>query len=195
MTGTSSTAAVTGWAMLGLHGMAWADLLQLALHFAVLSMLAVGGAITTAPEMQRFLVQQQGWLSAEQFTASVAIAQAAPGPNILFVALMGWQVAGVAGVLAAMGGMMGPSSLLALSIGRYGRRRAESLPLRAFTTGMVPLTLGLLLATGWVLTEPTRSHWPALVLVAASAAVMLRTRWSPLWLMAVGAVLGMLGWA
>ncbi len=185
----------TGWAMLGLHGLGWADLLQLFLHFTLLSMLAIGGAITTAPDMQRYLVQSQGWLSAEQFTASVAIAQAAPGPNILFVALMGWQVAGVAGVLASMGGMMGPSSLLALAVGRYGRRRADALALRAFTGGMVPLTLGLLLATGWILTEPTRGQWPAVALVALTIAVMLGTRVSPMWLIALGAVVGMLGWA
>ena len=185
---------VTGWAMLGLHGMGWAELAQLFAHFTLLSMLAVGGAITTAPDMQRYLVQGQGWLSAEQFTASVAIAQAAPGPNILFVALMGWNVAGAAGVLATMGGMMGPSSVLALSVGRYGRRRADSLPLRAFTSGMVPLTLGLLLSTGWVLTEPTRTHWPALLLVLGTVLVMWRTGLSPMWLMALGAVAGMLGW-
>ncbi|OYU82887.1 MAG: chromate transporter, partial [Burkholderiales bacterium PBB5] len=73
----------------------------------VLSLLAVGGAITTAPDMQRYLVGEQGWMSDAQFTTGVAIAQAAPGPNILFVAVMGWHVAGLAGVLATMLGNMG----------------------------------------------------------------------------------------
>ena len=74
--------------------------LQLAGHFASLSLLGVGGAITTTPEMQRFLVLQQHWLSQEQFSSSIALAQAAPGPNILFIALMGWNVG-----LNAAGGM------------------------------------------------------------------------------------------
>ena len=69
-----------------------ADWVALLMHFGMLSLLAVGGAITTAPEMQRYLVHERGWLNAEQFTASVAIAQSAPGPNILFVALMGLVV-------------------------------------------------------------------------------------------------------
>jgi chromate transporter len=181
--------------LLGLHGLAWGDIGRLALHFMVLSMLAVGGAITTAPDMQRYLVQEQGWLTSEQFGASIAIAQAAPGPNILFVALMGWSAAGVAGLVATMVGIMLPSSVLALAVGRYRHRRADALAMRAFTTGMVPLTIGLLVSTGWLLTEPSRGRWPAALLVLGTVAVMVRTRASPLWLIAVGALVGMLGGA
>ena len=69
-----------------------ADWLSLFLHFLSLSLLAVGGAITTAPDMHRYLVGRQQWLTDPQFSASVAIAQAAPGPNVLFIALLGWNV-------------------------------------------------------------------------------------------------------
>jgi chromate transporter len=162
------------------------------LHFTLLSLLAVGGAITTAPDMQRYLVAEQGWMSDAEFTAGVAIAQAAPGPNILFVAVMGWHVAGVAGMLATMLGIMGPSSLVALLVGRYRQRRAESRAMRAFTAGLTPLTLGLLLSTGWVLTAPTRNRWEAVVLVLATVVVSVRSRLSPVWLMAGGAVVGAL---
>lgn len=178
--------------LLGTHGLGWGDLLALWLHFSVLSLLAVGGAITTAPDMQRYLVGEQGWMSDAQFTAGVAIAQAAPGPNILFVAVMGWHVAGVAGVLATMLGIMGPSSLLALAVGRYGRRRADSMLLRAFTAGLTPLTLGLLLSTGWVLTAPTRHEPMAVALVLLTALLSAATRLSPMWLIAAGAVVGAL---
>ena len=178
--------------LMGMHGMAWSDLLAMLLHFCMLSLLAVGGAITTAPDMQRWLVSEKGWLSDEQFTAGVAIAQAAPGPNILFVAVMGWHVAGVAGVAVTMLGIMGPSSLLAFVVGRWGRRRGDSLLLRAFTAGLAPLTLGLLMSTGWVLTAPIRSHWPAMALVALAALLSARMKLSPLWLMAGGALLGAL---
>ncbi|NRF68772.1 chromate transporter [Aquincola sp. S2] len=177
----------------GLHGLDWDDLLKLTLHFALLSMLAVGGAITTAPDMQRYLVHEQLWLSDAQFTASVAIAQAAPGPNILFVALLGLNVAGAAGLVAAMAGILLPSSLVAWGVGRLGRRRSESIALRAFTAGLTPLTLGLLLSTGWVLTAPTREHAGTWVLIAATVAAMAWTKLSPLWLIAAGAVAGMFG--
>lgn len=183
---------MSGAELLGLHGLGWADVAGLCLHFMVLSLLAVGGAITTAPDMQRYLVGEQGWMSDAQFTTGVAIAQAAPGPNILFVAVMGWHVAGVAGVLATMLGIMGPSSVLALIVGRYGQRRADAIGLRAFTAGLTPLTLGLLLSTGWILTAPTRHDWVAVVLVLGAVAVSVRSRLSPMWLIAAGAVVGAL---
>ena len=180
-------------AMLSLQGLAWADLLQLGLHFSLLSLLAVGGAITTAPDMQRYLVAEHGWMSDAQFTTSVAIAQAAPGPNILFVAVVGWHVAGPLGLLVTMLGIMGPSSVVALAVGRFGQRRADSLALRAFTAGCTPLTLGLLLSTGWVLTAPVRGEWVAGVLVLATVLLQVRSKLSPMWLIAGGAVVGALG--
>jgi chromate transporter len=181
--------------LLALHGLGWPELAQLLAQFALLSVLSVGGAITTAPDMHRYLVQQQGWIGDSEFTASIAIAQAAPGPNILFVALMGWHVAGLAGVAAAMTGIMLPSSLLALAVGRYRQRRADAILVRAFTAGFAPLTLGLLLSTGWLLTAPNRSHPGTVALVLASVVLMVRTRVSPLWLIAGGAIVGGLGLA
>jgi len=183
---------VTLGELLSLRGLGWADVLALWGHFTLLSLLAVGGAITTAPDMQRWLVGQQGWMTDAQFTTGVAIAQAAPGPNILFVAVMGWQVAGVAGVVATMLGIMGPSSLLALAVGRFGQRRAESIAMRAFTAGLTPLTLGLLVSTGWVLTAPTRAESAAWALVLGTVTVSVRSRLSPMWMIAAGAVAGAL---
>ncbi len=190
---TGAPLAVTGWASLGLHGLSGSDLLALWLHFMLLSMLAVGGAISTAPDMQRWLVVDQGWLASSQFTASVAIAQAAPGPNILFVALVGWNVAGAAGALATMSGIVLPSSLLALAAGRYGQRNAQSLAVLAFTAGLTPLTLGLLASTGWVLTAPTRERWGTYALVVVTVAASVRFKIGPMWLIAAGALAGMLG--
>lgn len=178
-----------------LHGREWADLLQLAGHFAVLSLLAVGGAITSASDMQRYLVVERGWIDPLQFNASIAIAQAAPGPNILFVALLGWSVAGPLGMLATMIGIMGPSSALTFMVGRLRHARQDALPVRAFSVGLAPLTIGLLIATGWVLSLPSLDHPFALLLVPATILFMLKTARSPLWMIAGGAVVGALGGA
>ena len=180
------------WLGPGLLGAA--ELLHLLTHFMMLSLLAVGGAITTAPDMQRFVVREQGWLSDAQFTASVALAQAAPGPNVLFVAVIGFNVAGLTGVLATLVGTLLPSTTLALAASRWRDRNRASRALRAFTLGLAPVTIGLLLATTWVLLEPARSQWATAVLVAATLWLMLRTRLSPLWPIAGGAVAGMAGW-
>lgn len=172
---------------------AW-DWLSLFAHFMMLSLLAVGGAIATVPEMHRFVVGQAGWLSDAQFTACVALAQAAPGPNVLFVAVIGFEVGGLTGVLASITGTLLPSTTLALAASRWGERRRQSLAVRAFTAGMAPLTIGLLLSTGWILLEPTRTHWAVLPLVGGTLLLMLRTRLSPLWMLAAGALAGVLGW-
>ena len=175
-------------------GWAPAAWLQLFLHFALLSLLAVGGAITTTPDMHRFVVGQKAWLTDTQFAGSIALAQAAPGPNVLFVAVIGFNVAGLAGLTATLGGSLLPSTLVAVTAGRFGEQRRDSRLVRSFTEGLAPLTIGLLLATGWVLTEPTRHMPAAILLVLLTVMVMLRTKASPLWLIAVGAVVGGLGW-
>jgi chromate transporter len=174
-----------------------ADLAALFAHFLLLSLLAIGGAMATAPDMHRYIVDEHGWLTDTQFTTSVALAQAAPGPNLLFVAVLGWNVAGPLGVIVTMGGTLIPSSTLTLLASRWARVRRETLGVRAFVAGMAPLTLGLVFATGWVLAEPfvrnDQQRWGALALIAATLAVMLRTRLSPLWMIAVGAIAGVLG--
>ena len=174
--------------------MSAADLLGLFAHFLVLSLLAVGGAITTAPDMHRYLVIDQHWITDSQFTASVALAQAAPGPNVLFVAVLGWNVAGPTGAAVTLLGIMLPSTTLALWATRWGAKRRDTLGVRAFTSGLAPLTIGLLLATGWVLTDPARGHGGLMALVALTVAVMLRRKLSPIWMVAVGGLAGALGW-
>ena len=175
----------------------WPDLLALMLHFMLLSLLAVGGAIATAPDMQRYVVLQNHWITDAQFSASVAIAQAAPGPNVLFVAVIGWNVAGLWGAFATLVGSLLPSTLLTLWITRWGQQRRTSRGLRAFSAGMAPLTLGLLAATGWVLAEPyvrePTQRTGALLLVAATLLAMKRTQLSPIWLVGLGALVGALG--
>ena len=189
-----ATAMLNGW----LHpGLSSPELLGLFGHFLLLSLLSVGGAITTAPDMNRYVVAEHHWIDDAQFTSSIAIAQAAPGPNVLFVAVIGWNVAGPIGALATMAGILLPSTALSLFASRWGSRRRETRGVRAFTTGLTPVIIGLLFATGWVLAQPYVGdpvHWlGALAVIAVTVAVMLRTRLGPMWLIGLGAVVGGLG--
>lgn len=190
-----------------------ADWLALLGHFASLSLLAVGGAITTAPDMHRYLVADQGWLSEAQFTSSIAIAQAAPGPNVLFVALMGWNVGvnagggvaagwtayaqGLLGLLVTMLGMLLPSTVVTYTATRWAHRNRQRLGVRAFKAGLAPLVVGLIFTTGWLLTlgsAPSPRDWPLWLLTAVTTVLVWRTRIHLLWLIAAGALLGALGW-
>lgn len=169
-----------------------ATLIALFAHFALLSLLAVGGAITVAPDMHRLLVGEMALLTDPQFTASIAIAQAAPGPNVLFVAVMGWQAAGAAGMAATLLGILLPSTTLALAAYRWGDARRHLRSIRAFRAGMAPIVIGLTFATGWILVAetPGRTHF---AVTAAAALLVWRTRVHLLWLIAAGALLGALG--
>lgn len=186
------------------------DWLNLFLYYLTLSLLAVGGAIATAPDMHRFLVERQGWLTDPQFNASIAIAQSAPGPNILFVALLGWNVGinaggpgaagfllGTLGMALCMVGIMLPSSLLTWLATRWGHRNHHRRSVRAFKQGMAPVVIGLLLATAWVL---ARAHgawstdWPLWLISTVTMVLVWRTRLHLLWMIGAGALLGAMGW-
>ena len=170
-----------------------ADWWGLFFHFLVLSLLAIGGAIATVPDMHRYLVLDKHWLSDEVFASSVALAQAAPGPNLLFVPVLGFQVAGVMGALVTLVGMLLPSTTLALTATRWMAQRRDAVGVKAFVAGMMPVTLGLLLATGWVLASALGGDVALVVLVAAAAVTTWRTKLAPVWMVAGGAVLGAMG--
>jgi len=169
-------------------------LIDLFLHCLTLSLLAIGGAIATVPDLQRHVVVERGWLSSADFTGSVALAQAAPGPNLLFVAVVGYNVAGLAGALAAMAGMLLPSTVLTLLVTRWGSRRRDARGVKAFVAGMAPVTLGLVLATGWLLAKPVVTQPVALALVLGTVLLTWCTKTNPLWPIAAGAVAGAAGW-
>lgn len=169
------------------------DWLGLLGHFLLLSLLAIGGAITVVPDMHRVLVSDMGLLTDTQFNASIAIAQASPGPNVLFVAVMGYQAAGFAGAAVTLTGIMLPSTTLALAAARWGHARREWRAVQAFKAGMAPIVIGLLFATGWILSaEP--AGWHHILLTVAAAVLVWRTRIHLLALVAAGAVIGALGW-
>ena len=173
-------------------------------HYLTLSLLSVGGAIATAPDMHRFLVEQQHWLTDAQFNASITLAQAAPGPNVLFVALLGWNVginaggipAGLLGVLLSLSGILIPSTVLTYTAARWGHRNRELRAVRAFKQGMAPIVVALLIATSWILASANGSSWkdwPVWLVTAITAIIVWRTKLHLLWLLGAGALLGWYG--
>ena len=162
----------------------------LLLIFSQLSLLAVGGGISVLQEMQRQVVDVHGWMSAGDFAALFALAQAAPGPNILVVTAVGWRVAGLAGALTATLGMIGPSSVLTWFISRAWHRFREAAWRRTVQAGLVPLTVGLILGSAALLTAATTTNWLTAAITAATVAVVLGTRLHPIVMLAIGAAAG-----
>ncbi len=158
----------------------------------LLSLLQVGGALAVAPDLHRLLVDEVRLIGDAQFAAAIAIAQASPGPNVLYLAVLGYEVAGVAGAAVAQVAILLPSSLLAIAAARWVHARGSQRAMLVFKVGMAPITIALLLATSWIIASQAPG-WRPLVLAAASAAALLRTRVHILWIIAAGATAGALG--
>ena len=168
---------------------------ELFLEFVLLSFVAFGGATALLPEMHRVIVAHHHWLDDTTFTHLYAIAQAAPGPNVLVVTLIGWKVAGLSGALAATLGMCLPMSVLIyLLVDRWERfsgRRWQ----QAISLGVAPLAVGLIFSGATLIAQAADFRLGAWGVVLATAFVNLRYKaLHPLWLIAAGALLGLSGW-
>lgn len=169
-------------------------LAQLAIDFSLLSLFAFGGVVTVLPEMHRSVVQVHGWMTGAEFAQLFALAQASPGPNILVVSLIGWKVAGLAGAAVATAAVCAPSSILTYAVSRVWQRFRGARWRNVVEDGLVPVTVGLMLAGGYLITHAADHSLLALVITAATAGTVLTTRIHPLWLLAAGGLLGLAGW-
>jgi chromate transporter len=165
----------------------------LAATFGLLSFFAIGGANAVIPEMHRQAVEVQGWMISQRFTDLFAIAQAAPGPNIIIVTLIGWDVAGFAGALVATLAMIVPTSVLAYYVGKVWYRFRQARWRIAIQAGVTPVTIGLVAASAYVLSRAADTGLVALALTLVTAVVLTLTRLHPLLLLALGAALGAAG--
>ncbi|SAK86088.1 chromate transporter [Caballeronia catudaia] len=169
------------------------DLLSLAAIFSQLSLLAFGGGNSILPEMQRQVVQVHEWMSRADFSALFALAQAAPGPNMMVVTLIGWHVAGWPGVLVTSLAKFGPSSLVTIGALHAWERFKDRPWRRIVQLGLVPITAGLVAASALLIAEASDRTWTLAAITAAVAAVSYKTRLHPLWLLAGGALAGLTG--
>jgi len=169
------------------------SLTGLFLRFSLFSLMAVGGATALIPEMHRQVVDLHGWMSSAEFASLFAIAQAAPGPNVIFVSLVGWKLAGIPGALVCTLGMCLPAALLAFAVGRLWDRFQHSLWRRAIERGLAPITIGLLLGSGCLLVRASGGHGWFYVVAAASAVLSYRSKLNPLLWLAGAALLGGVG--
>lgn len=173
------------------------DFAWLAAQFALLSLLTIGGYATVLPEVHRQLVTERGWLSDAAFAQGVALGQSAPGPNIMVIGVLGYLAAGPLGLLACLGGILLPSTLLVWRVSRWARANREHAWLVAFQVGAAPLVLGLTLASGWLLARPVLDSERLVAGVGLLGFVAVgsawRGKWPPLLWLAIGAACGVLG--
>jgi chromate transporter len=170
-----------------------APLTTLFVNFAILSLFTVGGVNAALPEIHRQVVEVHGWMSDQRFADLFAIAQAAPGPNIIVVTLLGWEVAGISGALLTTLAMFGPTSVVAYVVGHYWHRFRQARWRIAIQAGVTPISIGLVAASAYVLGRTVDTSIAAVALTLATAVALTLTRLHPLIFLAAGAALGAAG--
>lgn len=169
------------------------EIWSLAATFAVLSLFAVGGVNALLPEMHRQAVEVHGWMTGQRFTDLFAIAQAAPGPNLIIVTLIGWEVGRFPGALVATLAMLGPTSVATFFVGRIWQRFQYARWRIATQSGLVPVTIGLVASAALVLMRSADKSLVAVALTLGTAVAVYLTRIHPLIFLAIGAALGVAG--
>ena len=165
-------------------------LITLALVFTQLSVLAFGGGNAILPEMQHQVVNIHHWMSAEQFSSLFAMAQAAPGPNMMIVPLIGWHVAGPAGLLVTSIAKFGPSSIITVYALKFWQRFKDH-PFRSrFEQALKPITVGLVLVSAWMIAHASAQNTILVMIVILTTLLGLFKKIHPLWIMLLGAGLG-----
>lgn len=168
---------------------------ELFVEFSLLSFVAFGGANALIPELHRVVVEQHHWLNDTTFANLCAIGQAAPGPNLLVLTLIGWEVAGLAGALAATLAICLPMSVVVFILFRHWERFRGTRWQQAIQLGVAPLAVGLILSGGLMLGVAASLGTAGWLLAGLVAGVDLGfRRLHPLWLIAAGAAAGLSGW-
>jgi chromate transporter len=164
------------------------DLLALTFHLAIVSSISFGGFPTVLPDVRARVVTTHGCITDQDFTNIFAMAQAIPGPNmILMMGLIGWKVWGLAGALAAATATFAPPCAIYFAAFRLIRRFQEAHWQSVLRSALIPITTGLIIASGIVMAQAAGITW-AIAVTGAAAVFMLTTR-----LLAAGGLLGGLG--
>ena len=169
------------------------DVLALFLHYLMLSAISVGGVQAIVPDMYRYVVEVHPWMTGKQFADAYSIAQAAPGPNMMYVTLIGWKVAGWAGAMATTLSLVIPSAVFSLMLARLSKRDSYPSLGRALRRGLAPIAIGFSIASAWILVRTVNHDWHGYLLTALTVVIVLRTRLNPLWLIGAGALAGISG--
>ena len=170
-----------------------AILAEIGLRFAALSLVAVGGINAILPEIHRVVVDVEGWMTSADFAELFALAQLAPGPNAMVVALVGWKVAGIAGALVATVATCGPSSVACYVAWQWVDRLRQSKLRAVVQRALAPLAIGLIMASGYTLALGADRSPGAFALTVLATATLAFTRVNPVWVLLAAAVAGAAG--
>lgn len=169
------------------------NLVEMFLHFLVLWFLAIGGPSAIFPDIHRYLVVSRQLLTNSEFVELYTLAQVAPGPNAMYVTLIGWHLAGWQGVVATTVPLLVPATTLTLLVGHLNERYPKARFGRVVRRALTPITIGLVLASATILMRSVNHSWRGYLITLVTVVIVLRKSWNPLFLFAGGALAGIAG--
>jgi chromate transporter len=180
-------------------GMSPKTIVQILGLFGMLSVLSIGGGNTVVPEMHMQAVNNFHWMDGRQFADLFAISQAAPGPSMLIVALIGYKAAGeglwgIAGAVLATIAMIVPAGLLVYFSARFWNSAKDANWRKAVERGFAPLTVGLVLASGVIVAKSADHSYREWALTAVATVVFTCTKTNPLIVVGIAGFIGWMGW-
>jgi chromate transporter len=163
----------------------------LASHLAMVSFFTIGGAHVVLPDIYRLIVTERQWLEPAQFSQIVALSQAAPGPNVLMIAMFGYLVGGLPFALLATVSLILPTSILCYLAMMFGSRPEGGRWKSIIKTALGPMTAGLVMASGLVLARGADAGAAGWVLTALGAAASGFTKINPLLVIVLAGAVGL----
>jgi chromate transporter len=168
-------------------------LIALFLKFSAFSLIAFGGVNALLPVLLELTVYQEHWLDLQTFSDYFAIAQAAPGPNFMTVTLIGWHMSGVLGAFVATFAIIWPAGILVFFLQRFILKMQDPMKKKVVQYAAATLAIGLVLSSALEIALQINHGLMAYLLSGLTIAIVLLTRWHPLYLIALGALLGACG--
>ncbi len=171
----------------------WGALYALITRVSGLALISFGGVNTVLPALHHQAVNEQHWMTDRDFANLFALASVSPGPNFMVLTLIGFKAAGIVGAIVATFALCIPTSLLAFAVVKVWDRFKTAHWRMAIQEGLVPVTVGFVAAAAVLLVRASDNSIAAYAITAAVAIVGTLTRFSPLWIFAISAIVGALG--
>ena len=168
-------------------------LLSLYWSFLKVGLFTVGGGYAMIPLMEAEVIKVHGWLTPSEFLDIIAVAEMTPGPiSINAATFIGYTLAGVTGSLIATLGVITPSLVLLTLLSKVLLQVVRNPGAENFISGLRSGLIALILLASFTLGQTAIIDVPTALIFAALLIGSLVRRVSPLYFIALGAILGLL---
>jgi chromate transporter len=167
-------------------------LVALGLFFLKAGAFIFGSGLAIVPFLREGVVVQHHWLTDRQFLDAVSIGLITPGPVVITATFIGYLVAGLPGALVATLAIFAPIYAGVVLPGSWFVRHKDNPQIRAFVKGATAAAAGAIAGAVYVLTRQTVTDWATVGIAVAALAVVLRFKNKEPFIVALGAVAGLL---